>query len=128
MNYLLDTTVLIDALRGRGDRKRLLAELVVSGHTLATSALNVGEVFAGMRPGEEAKTELFLANLEVFPITPAIARRGGGLKAEWSRKGKTFSLADMFVAATAMEQELVLMTENHKDFRMIRGLALYGFN
>ncbi len=127
MNYLLDTTVLIDALRGRNERKQLLAELVLSGHTLATSAMNIGEVFAGMRTGEEAKTELLLSNLEVYPITPAIARRGGGTKSEWARKGKTFSLADMLVAATAMEHGLILMTDNHKDFRNIRGLTLYDF-
>jgi len=113
---LLDTTVLIDVLRGRLDRRTLLAELAVSGHTLATTAMNIGEVYAGMRPEEEAQTELFLGTLECYPITAEIALRAGKLKSVWSRKGKTLTLADMIVAATALEHGLTLMTDNRKDF------------
>jgi len=123
--YLLDTTVLIDTLRARNDRRALLAKLVEGGHTLATSAMNIGEVYAGMRAGEEAKTEVLLSSLECFPLTALIARRAGRIKNEWSRKGHTFSLADMIVAATALESRSILMTENHKDFKSIRELELF---
>jgi predicted nucleic acid-binding protein len=122
---LLDTTVLIDALRGRGDRRGLLAELIESGHTLATAAINIGEVYAGMRPGEEAGTESLLSNLDCFPLTATIARNAGSLKSEWARKGSTLALADMIVAATALEHGLVLMTDNRKDFQVIPRLRLY---
>jgi predicted nucleic acid-binding protein len=125
VTYLLDTTVLIDALRARNNRRSILAGIVESGHTLATSAINVGEVYAGMRSGEEAKTEAFLSNLECFPVTATIAQRGGSMKSEWARKGHTFSLADMLVAATALENNIALMTDNRKDFRMISGLTMY---
>jgi predicted nucleic acid-binding protein len=113
---LLDTTVLIDVLRGRADRRALLVELAVSGHTLVTSAINLGEVYAGMRQEEETQTELFLSTLECYAVTPEIARRAGRLKSEWARKGKTLTLADMIVAATALEHGLTLMTDNRKDF------------
>ncbi len=45
-----------------------------------------------------------------------IARRAGSLKSEFARSGKTLSLADMIVAATALEHGLTLMTDNQKDF------------
>ena len=77
MIVLLDTTVLIDVLRGRQDRRTLLAELAVSGHTLATAAINLGEVYAGMLPEEETQTEFFLGSLECYSMTAAIARRAG---------------------------------------------------
>lgn len=125
MILLLDTTVLIDLLRARNDRRALLAELAESGHTLATSAMNVGEVYAGMRMGEEEKTEGLLANLELISMTADIARRAGNLKAEWARKGQTFSLPDMIVAATAIYHGAALMTDNQKDFRHIPELKLY---
>lgn len=125
MILLLDTTVLIDLLRARNERRALLAGLVESGHTLATSAMNVGEVYAGMRMGEEEKTEGLLANLELVPMTADIARRAGKLKAEWARKGQTFSLPDMIVAATAIHHGATLMTDNQKDFRHIPELKLY---
>jgi predicted nucleic acid-binding protein len=114
--FLLDTTVLIDVLRIRKNRRTLLAELVTGGHILATAALNIAEVYAGMRTGEEVKTEAFLSSLDCYPMTGAIARRAGSLKSAWARRGQTISLADMMVAATALEHGLSLMTDNHKDY------------
>jgi predicted nucleic acid-binding protein len=113
---LLDTTVLLDVLRSRQNRRSTLAQLIRGGHTLATAAINIGEVYAGMRLGEEAKTEAFLSRLECYPTTATIARRAGSLKSAWARKGLTLSLADMIVAATALEHGLTLMTDNRKDF------------
>lgn len=125
MILLLDTTVLIDALRARKNCRAVLADLIEGGHALATAAINVAEVYAGMRAGEEAATEALVSNLECFPLTAAIARRAGSMKSERARKGQTFALADMIVAATALEHGAVLMTENRKDFRLVKGLELY---
>lgn len=116
MIFLLDTTVLIDVLRARLNRRHILAELVEAGHILATSALNIAEVHAGMRPSEEEKTTQFLSGLDCYPITAAIARRAGALKSAAAAKGKTLPLADMIVAAIALEHSLVLVTDNRKDF------------
>lgn len=127
MIFLLDTTVLIDALRARQNRRALLAELVEGGHILGTAAINIAEVYAGMRAGEEAKTESLLSNLECYPLTAAVARRAGTLKYESARRGQTLSLADMIVAATALENDLVLVTDNRKDFQVVRGLELHTF-
>ena len=118
MNVLLDTTVLIDALRARNNRRAQLADLVESGHTLTTSAINIGEVYAGMRPSEQARSEAFLSDLECHPITTSIARRAGLLKSAWAQRGRTLTLADMMIAATALDHDLVLMTDNRKDFPM----------
>jgi predicted nucleic acid-binding protein len=113
---LLDTTVLIDVLRARQNRRSLLIELVEAGHTLATTAINIGEVYSGIRSGEEDQTERFLSSLGCYPVSAAIARKAGSLKNKWSRKGRTLTLADMLIAATALEHGLTLMTDNRKDF------------
>jgi predicted nucleic acid-binding protein len=124
MRLLLDTSVLIDALRARRDRRAWLAELVRAGHSLETSALNVAEVYAGMRPGEEHATREFLGALLTHPITASAAEQAGRLKNQWSRKGRTLTLADTIVAATAIEQGCELITDNRKDFPM-NGLRIY---
>ncbi len=116
MILLLDSTVLIDALRNRRRRSDLLAELVRNGHQLTTSAINVGEVYSGMRPAEAADTEALLRYLEVFPLTAEIARNAGSLRYRWARQGRTLGLFDMIVAATALEYDLTLVTDNRKDF------------
>ncbi len=86
------------------------------GHTLTIAAINLAEVYAGMRPEEETKTNSFLSSLDCYPITAAIARRAGLLTSLHARKGRTLTLADMIVAATAIEHNLTLMTDNRKDF------------
>jgi predicted nucleic acid-binding protein len=118
MRLLLDTSVLIDALRLRHGRRELLAELVQAGHTLSTTALNVAEVYAGMRPDEEQRTEALLGALDCYDLTGRSGRRAGALKQQWSKKGRTLALADMIVAAIAFERGYTLMTDNRKDFPM----------
>ena len=118
MRLLLDTSVLIDVLRLRHGRRELLAELARGAHTLSTTALNVAELYAGMRPEEEARTEEFLDALECYELTAEAGRLAGSLKNKYTRKGLTLTLADTIVAAIAIEQRCTLMTDNRKDFPM----------
>jgi predicted nucleic acid-binding protein len=116
MILLLDSTVLIDMLRDRKDRRTLIRELAQRGERLTTSAMNVGEVYSGMLPAEERITDSLMGSLETYPITASIARRSGTLQFAAARKGKTLGLPDMIVAATALEYGLTVMTDNRKDF------------
>ena len=65
MRLLLDTSVLIDVLRLRHGRRELLAELLQLGHTMATSALNIAEVYAGpeLTPTGQPATQRLPAEL-----------------------------------------------------------------
>jgi predicted nucleic acid-binding protein len=118
MDLLLDTSVLIDALRSRNARRQLLARLVNEGHHFSTTALNIAEVYAGIRPGENELTGALLDSLECHELTASSGRRAGLLKNEWARKGRTLSLADTIIAAIAIDKECSLMTDNRKDFPM----------
>jgi predicted nucleic acid-binding protein len=118
MDLLLDTSVLIDALRSRNARRQLLARLVNEGHHFSTTALNIAEIYAGIRPGENELTGALLDSLECHELTASSGRRAGLLKNEWARKGRTLSLADTIIAAIAIDKECSLMTDNRKDFPM----------
>lgn len=118
MKLLLDTSILIDALRLRNRRREFLAELVRGGHTLTTTTLNIAEIYAGVRPGEESRTEALLSGLELYELSGTGARLAGRLKNTWARKGHTLSLADTIVAAIAIESGCALLTDNRKDFPM----------
>jgi predicted nucleic acid-binding protein len=118
MKLLLDTSVLIDVLRQKNRRREWLAELVRGGHTLSTTTLNIAEIYAGMRPAEEARTEALLGGLELYELNGSSARLAGKLKNTWSRKGRTLTLSDMIVAAIAIERNCAVLTDNRKDFPM----------
>ena len=122
--FLLDTCVIIDALNNKRGRPALLLDLVRSGHVLACCPINITEVYAGMRPKEEAATEGLLASLQHVPITPAAARLAGELKRDYARERTTLNLGDVIIAAVAIHNELTLLTDNTKDFPMA-DLSLY---
>lgn len=122
--YFLDTSVIIDALNNKRGRRDLLLDLLRQGHLLACCAINVAEVFAGLRPKEEKTTEEFLRSLEYYHITWPVARLAGLFKRDRGKKGIMVSIADATIAAVAIAHELPLLTDNVKDFQM-KDLTLY---
>jgi predicted nucleic acid-binding protein len=122
--YLLDTSVIIDVLNGKRNRDQFLKGLLSQGDMLACCAVNVSEVYAGMRPKEESRTEALLQSLEYYDITWDVARLAGLLKRDYSKKGQTLSLSDTKIAAVALEYNLTLITDNVKHYPMPK-LKLY---
>ncbi len=118
MIILLDTSVIIDALRIRRGRREFLDQRNQAGDTLACSAVSVAEVYAGMRPNEAAATEEYIENLVCIEVTQEIARTAGSLKYAWERKGVTIDIPDAIIAATTLNFNLYLATDNLRDFPM----------
>ena len=118
MTYLLDSSVIIDTLNNRKDRRRLLAELSQQDILLACCSVNVTEVYMGMRIGEETKTEKLLHSLEFYPVSWEAARLAGDLFRQWQRKGQTLALSDVTIAAVAIANNLALVTDNQRHFPM----------
>jgi len=121
---LLDSGIIIDALNGKRGRRELIDQLIQDGADMACCSINVTEVYAGLRPGEEAKTERLLRSLKFYPVTWAIAKEAGDLLNVWRQKNRTLSLPDTTIAAVALANNLVLVTGNLKDFPMPQ-LRLY---
>lgn len=115
---LLDTSVIVDALNDKRDRRNFLRDLVEHGNILACCPINVAEVYAGMRPKEEERTTALLSSLDFYPITFSVSRLAGELKNNFGQKGTTLSIADSLIAAVAIHHSVGLITDNVKDFPM----------
>jgi tRNA(fMet)-specific endonuclease VapC len=122
--YLLDTSVIIDAINNKKGRRQLLSELIEQGNTLACCPINIAEVYAGLRPQEEQNTQAFLHSLELYPLTGPVAELAGLLKRDHGKKGQTLNLGDVLIAAIALHNGVQLLTDNTKDFPM-KDLTLY---
>ena len=116
--YLLDTSVIIDAINGKRNREQLLIELLEQGHLLACCPINVTEAYAGMRPPEEARTQEFLESLRYYPISWPVARLAGLLKRDYKKKGVTLATSDVTIAAVALHNQISLITDNLKHYPM----------
>jgi predicted nucleic acid-binding protein len=114
--FLLDTSVIIDVLNGKRGRRGFLLGMAKQGSVFACCPINVTEVYAGLRPNEEAGTEQLLQTFEYYQLTWAVARKAGLLKRDLARKGITVGVADATIAAVAIVNSLTLVTDNVKDF------------
>lgn len=117
MIVLLDSTVLIDHLRGRPAANRVAA-LARAGDVLATTGINVEEVIRGLRPNELSAGQTLFAGLEVVPVGLEEGLRAGTWRREFASRGVTLSQADCLIAAAAVSVGARLATGNVRDYPM----------
>jgi predicted nucleic acid-binding protein len=116
---LADTNVISELVRSTPDPQVMCWLQTVP--LMAISAVTLEEAHFGLawQPNTR-KLALFNALVErlhaVYPITPAIAQRGGVLRGRFQAQGIARSAPDMLIAATAIEHQLVLATRNVRAF------------
>jgi predicted nucleic acid-binding protein len=114
---VLDSTVLIDFLRGRPAVKRVAA-LREAGDLPATTAINVEEIVRGLRPGEEPAVRSLFDGLVVLKVGGRAGWQAGDWRRTFAARGITLYRADCLVAAVAAAHGATLVTGNPKDFPM----------
>lgn len=124
-NFLLDSDVLIWLLRGRTETVDLVGRLQrETPAALACSVLSILEIWTGIRPGEERKTQALLESLRVVPVDTSIARRAASLLLLRRRQRDPREWIDALIAATCLERHLTLVTYNTRDYPY-RDISLY---
>jgi predicted nucleic acid-binding protein len=114
---LLDTTVLIDVLRGRPAAERLLS-LRSGGQVPYVCAINVEEIWRGLRPNEQEAAGRLVGALNLAPLGVSEAGRAGTWRREHAEHGVTLSQADCLIAAAAVGVGARLATGNPNHFPM----------
>jgi len=115
---LLDTNIIVDALRKRNERHLMVEHLLDQGQPLASCPITLTEIYAGMRPSEEKPTRAFMRSLLFLAITEDIAEQAGRLKAQYAKRGRAISFQDASIAAVCIAYGCTLVTENTRDFPM----------
>ncbi len=115
---VLDTTVLIDILRGRPDAVTRLRGLRVSGDVPYVCAISAEEVARGVRPREESAAEALLTGLRSVPLGAADGWIAGEWRRRYASRGRTLTQPDCLIAAAALALGGRLATGNPKDFPM----------
>jgi predicted nucleic acid-binding protein len=118
VRLLLDTSVLIDALRGRDAGRRLRQMRASGGSVPWICAINVEELYRGVREAEEPTLVGFLDGLRLAPLGRAEAELAGRWRRDFARRGVTLGQADCLIAAAAVGIGARLATGNPKHFPM----------
>jgi predicted nucleic acid-binding protein len=121
MTVLVDTSVIIDYLRGDLGAERVLEKERTTA-PLHASEITRLEVLAGMRPNERGATHALLSIFFWHDIDTLIAERAGELGRRWLVSHNAIDSADLAIAATAMVSGCELLTCNVKHFPMFAGL------
>ena len=114
---VLDSTVLIDALRGRPAAEQV-AGLRREGREPWVCAISVEEVWRGLHDEEVPVAVRLFRGLRLAPLGVAEARRAGTWRRDHARNGATLSQADCLIAAAAVGIDAPLATANIADFPM----------
>jgi predicted nucleic acid-binding protein len=110
---VLDTTVLIDVLRGHRPAVDWLQSLA---EVPACSELTRVEVIRGLRHRERTAAEPLVRAIRWMPVDEEIARRAGALGRRW-RRSHRLGTVDLVIAATAQELAATLGTSNVRPIR-----------
>ncbi|MHB8341879.1 MAG: PIN domain-containing protein [Mycobacteriales bacterium] len=121
MTALVDTSVLIDYLRGHQGAASLL-EREAGAARLHASEITRLEILAGMRAGEEDATRSLLSTLAWHPVDEEVAEEAGELGRRWLASHPGIDGADLAIAATAIRTGSHLLTCNVRHFPMFARL------
>ena len=115
---LLDTTVVIDLLRGREEAIERLRALRQAGDGGYVCAITVEETVRGLRPREHDAAQRLFAGLRIVPLGEREGWQAGEWRRAYASRGRTLAQADCLVAAAALAIGGRLATANKKDFPM----------
>jgi tRNA(fMet)-specific endonuclease VapC len=68
--------------------------------------------------------EQVLAVLPIVALEPEADRRYGELRADLEHRGKLIGPNDMLIAAQALALDLILVTDNVREFKRVKGLKV----
>jgi tRNA(fMet)-specific endonuclease VapC len=127
MRYLLDTNILIAAMKGRGRvRQRLettpLSELVLS--PIVLGELELGVQKSQHREKNAARLARLVEGIQLVPLDAETSRHYGIIRAELEHKGTPIGANDCWIVAQALALGAIAVTDNVREFSRVAGLAI----
>lgn len=128
MKYLLDTNICIYLIKRQ--YPEILSKLLRVGFDkIGISTITLAELEYGVANSNrsfEAQTALleFILPFEIFDFNYNSASFYGKIRKELKDKGQPISDMDMLIASIAMANELIVVTNNEKEFKRISELKI----
>ena len=128
MKYLLDTNACIAYLNGRHpavvDHIRGTAPADLALSTVVVAELRYGAERSARPKENHARIDVLVAEIPALEFDLESAEAYGRLRARLEAKGTPIGPNDMLIAAQALSHALVVVTDNVREFRRVRGLRV----
>ncbi len=113
---MLDTTFVIDYLRDDAGARARLRSIHGAGDEPIVTSVVLTEAWSGARTPSDDRLDAFLRYIEYIHPGPSTARQAGTWRAAARRAGRTISIEDAMIGATAFDEGAVVLTRNVRDF------------
>ena len=128
MRYLIDTNISIYIMNQRDQsliqrfKKIPVGEICISSITL--SELSYGVYKSSSVTKNKQRLKEFLMPFQILSFNNKSAEIYGQIRSQLEKKGQTISSFDMLIASHAISEDLVLVTNNDKEFKRIKNLKI----
>jgi tRNA(fMet)-specific endonuclease VapC len=121
---LVDTSILIDFFRKTKKENSKLVSLVRQGYSFYISTITEYEIYSGATDEQIVFWNNLLSKIRVLPFDQICVKSAFEINVNLKRKRKQIDIADLFIAASAIANELPLVTLNINHFERIEGLRI----
>ena len=125
---MLDTTALIDILRGNPDIGTTLIELEKKNVALTLTSVSVFELWQGIADlnnrEKSDKIHFLLESLGIFLLDVPSAQEAGSIHATLKKEGRIIDPEDSMIAGIAKVHHETILTRNVKHFERIPELQV----
>jgi tRNA(fMet)-specific endonuclease VapC len=127
MRYLLDTNILIAAMKGLEGVRAKLAGIPLSD--LLLSPVVLGELQLGVEKSQHreknaARLAHIVEGIQLVMLDAETSRHYGVIRAELERRGKPIGANDTWIAAQGRALGAVVVTDNTSEFSRVPGLVI----
>jgi len=128
MIYMLDTNICSYIIRNAPVEVKNKLKKVEENHELALSSIVVSELFYGAyKKGSEKLIKLienFIESFVVYDFDKKAAEVYGKIRADLEKSGNVIGAYDLQIAAHALSLDAVLVTNNEREFKRVKGLRI----
>jgi tRNA(fMet)-specific endonuclease VapC len=128
MNYLIDTNICIYVMNKKPfeviDKFKNTEIGQIGISSITVSELNYGVAKSKRQKQNAQRLEEFLAPFEILPYDETASKYYGIICYQLESEGKVIGPLDMLIAAHALSKDLILVTNNEKEFLRIKSLKV----
>ena len=128
MNFLIDTNICIYIMNNNPPEVIQKFKSMDLGQ-VGISSITVSELHYGVSKSRHLKQNMkrleeFLIPFEIFPYDENASRYYGKIRYQLEKQGNVIGPLDLLIAAHALSKDLILITNNEKEFTRIKSLKI----